>query len=50
LILQLAAELLEELPCEGDADVNGDDRMDSRDAALLLQFVAGILNELPVHA
>ena len=47
LILQLNAGLLDDLACEGSADVNGDGRVDSIDALLVLQFVAGLLDTLP---
>jgi len=38
--------LLDELGCEADADVNGDGRVDSLDAALVLQFDAGLIDGL----
>jgi len=48
VILQFAAGLLNSLPCEGSADVNGDGDIDVLDAALVLQLDAGLIDELPV--
>ena len=42
LVLQLSAALVQSLPCHGDADVNGDDRVSSLDAAVILQISAGL--------
>jgi hypothetical protein len=47
LILQAEAGLLAGVFCPEEADVNGDGEVDSRDAALLLQFVARLLPSLP---
>ena len=47
LILQRVAGLVSSLPCDAEADVNGDG-IDSVDAALVLQFDAGLLVRLPV--
>jgi hypothetical protein len=38
---------LDALRCPDAADVNGSGRVDSVDAALILQFVAGLLGSLP---
>lgn len=47
LLLQHIAGLLDAIPCEDEADVNGGG-IDSTDAALILQLEAGLLLELPV--
>lgn len=47
LLLQHIAGLLDAIPCEDEADVNGGG-IDSTDAALILQFEAGLLLQLPV--
>ena len=47
LILQLAAGLIDVLPCPGGGDTNGDGITDPLDAALVLQFSAGLINRLP---
>ena len=43
LVLQLSAALLPNLPCQDEADVNGDDRIGALDAAIILQISAGLL-------
>ena len=43
LVLQHEAGLLETLDCLAGADVNFDGNIDSRDALLILQDVAGLL-------
>lgn len=47
LVLQRDAGLIDTLPCSGNADVNGDGRVDALDALLILQFVAGLIDGLP---
>lgn len=47
LILQLAARLIEALPCPDGGDVNEDDVVNSLDAALILQLSAGLIDSLP---
>ena len=42
LVLLLEAALIQSLPCEGRADVYVDGETDSRDAAVILQIVAGL--------
>ncbi len=42
------AELLDSLSCEELADVNEDGDANSLDALLILQYVAGLINSLPV--
>ena len=42
LVLLLEAALIQSLPCEGRADVYVDGEIDSRDAAVILQIVAGL--------
>ncbi len=42
LVLQFSAALIQNLPCQGEADVNGDDRVSSLDAAIILQISAGL--------
>ena len=46
LVLQLAAELIGELPCEDVADVSQDGSVNALDATLILQYAAGLLNSL----
>lgn len=46
-ILQYAAGLIDELPCEKNADVNEDGDITSVDAALILQLTAGLIGSLP---
>ena len=46
LLLQSEAGLLADVPCGAGADVNGDGAVDSRDAALVLQYVAGFIDSL----
>ena len=46
LILQFAAALVGELPCQDVADVNDDGSVDALDATLILQFAAGLLDSL----
>lgn len=43
LILQYSAEMIEELPCPDQADVNGDGHVNSVDATIVLQMVAGLI-------
>ena len=45
LVLLLGAALIQSLPCEGLADVNGDGEIDARDAAIILQIEAGLCCE-----
>jgi hypothetical protein len=47
LLLQLGAGLVDELPCQENADTNGDGNVNSIDSALVLQFAAGLLDQLP---
>jgi len=47
-VLQLIAELTGSLPCQANADVNGSGGVNSVDATLILQFVAGLIDSLPV--
>ena len=47
MVLQLNAGLKNILPCIQNADVNWDSRINSMDAALILQFHAGFLGRLP---
>lgn len=42
LVLLLHAALIQSLPCEGLGDVYGDGEIDARDAAVILQIVAGL--------
>ena len=46
LVLQEASGLLTAIPCETNADVNGDGRTGAIDTALILQFNAGLLGIL----
>jgi hypothetical protein len=46
-VLQLTAGVASSLPCQSAGDVNGDGATNSLDAALILQFVAGLLSHLP---
>ena len=48
LVLQHVAGLLEMLPCQTNADVNGSGSVDVIDAALILQFSAGLIGNLPL--
>jgi uncharacterized protein YkwD len=43
LVLQLAASLVSRLPCDGEADVDGDGRTGAVDAAIILQIAAGLV-------
>jgi hypothetical protein len=45
-ILQLAAELIYRVPCLDGSDVNRDGDVNTIDASLVLQFVAGLIDEL----
>ena len=47
LILQLVADLIDELTYENNADVNLDGRINAVDSALILQFTANIIPTLP---
>ena len=47
MILQFFARLTPSLPCESVADANGNGTIGSIDAALILQFEAGLINVLP---
>ncbi|MCH7579192.1 MAG: hypothetical protein IIB22_02990 [Chloroflexi bacterium] len=42
LVLQFGAALVQNLPCQSEADVNGDNRIGSLDAAIILQISAGL--------
>lgn len=46
LVLQLAADLLAELPCEDVADVSQDGSVNALDATLILQYAARLLGSL----
>ena len=46
LILQLITKLLASLACEDVGDVNGDGRIDSLDALLILQYAVGLIDSL----
>ncbi len=46
-ILQFEADLTDSVSCGFDGDVDADGDVDSIDAALTLQFVAGLLDQLP---
>jgi len=46
-ILQLAAALIDSLPCPENADTNEDGTVNAVDAALILQFSAGLIGTLP---
>jgi len=48
LVLQLEADLVDDVACTHLADVTGDGLVDSRDAARILQFVAGLIDGLIV--
>ena len=45
--LRFTAGLRETRPCQGNADANGSGGVDSIDAALSLQVVAGLVSNLP---
>lgn len=47
LVLQFGAGLIESLPCQANADTNGDTFVNSIDAALILQYDAGLIDSLP---
>jgi hypothetical protein len=47
LVLQLSAQLIAGLPCAQYGDVNGDGRIDTLDALLILQFAAGLIDSFP---
>jgi hypothetical protein len=44
LVLQFVADLLSALECPEGADTNGDTNINSLDAALILQDVAGLID------
>jgi hypothetical protein len=46
-ILQLSAGVYPFVPCPWNADVNGDGEIDVLDAALILQYDAGLIDSLP---
>ncbi len=46
-ILQLVADLIPSVPNDSSADVNEDNSIDATDAALILQFAARLLSQLP---
>ena len=48
LILQLAAGLVDALPCIENGDTNEDSVIDSMDAQLVLQLHAGLIDRLPL--
>ena len=43
LVLQVNAELVQALPCEGGSDVNGDGHIDVNDVIFILWTQAGFL-------
>jgi len=45
--LQLDAGITSSVGCPQNADVNGDERIGPLDAALILQYDAGIIDALP---
>ena len=47
LILQVAAGLLDSMPCPQNADANQSGDVNAIDAALILQFSAGLISDLP---
>jgi hypothetical protein len=46
IILQYVADLLQSLPCPGNADANDSGGVDSIDAALVLQLSAGLITRI----
>ena len=46
-MLKYDADLIATLPNLGSADVNQNGRVDSVDAAMILQYVAGLIRTLP---
>ncbi len=46
LILQFSAQIINEVPCFGAADVNRDGSIGPVDAVLILQYVAGLIDRL----
>jgi len=46
-VLQFDARVLEAVACAQAADVNGDGEINAIDSALILQFVAGLIDQLP---
>lgn len=46
LILQFSAQIINEVPCFGGADVNRDGSIGPVDAVLILQYVAGLIDGL----
>jgi hypothetical protein len=46
-VLQVTAGILDEMPCLGNPDANDDGSITSIDAALILQYNAGLIGHLP---
>jgi hypothetical protein len=46
LILQLTAALIQPFDCDGASDVNHDGFTNALDVALVLQYVAGLIDSL----
>jgi hypothetical protein len=47
VVLQLSAGLTDILPCGQNADANGDGQINALDAAIILQYDAGLIHSLP---